>query len=496
MKLVLITGALLTGLCLSPVALAADKNSSSSFTLPQAIWATNERVREILEPTSDFSKPEKYELLQGGAGTSQKSFDRNAYSQQTQTLDFEGLQAFKIGNALFNKLWVSSPSSTLASDGIGPFFNARACQSCHIKDGRGQLPSAGEKTSSLVLQLKNQNGNNWGKDPIYGHQIHTSAVPGVKAEAIVTINKDSNKVVLSDGTVIKLSQPEYSLSELAYGQLDEHTVASPRLAPSMIGLGLLQAIDAEFILAYADPEDLNEDGISGRANWQDSDENTKNLGRFGHKAASASIKNQTANAFSTDMGLSSSIFSDPNGDCTEQQTLCSTLANGVQKHLSNYEVSDEILDWVTFYSENLAVPARRNINNKVVLKGKSLFYGANCIACHVPKHVTSNEASQPEHKYQLIWPYTDLLLHDMGEGLADNAGEGEANGREWRTAPLWGIGLAKTVNPRTSYLHDGRASSLLEAILWHGGEAQAAKEQVTMMSASERYALITFLESL
>lgn len=489
----------LTGLLSSPV---IHSNASELATvtptgsLPTSLWSDNDRVRDVLQPTTDFSTAEKFELLQGGAGSSKKSADRNAYSQHTQTLDFEGLQNFKIGNALFNKLWVSSPSSTLASDGIGPFYNARACQSCHIKDGRGQRPMQSEKTASFLLQLKNKQGDQWNADPVYGAQLQTSAVPGIQAEALVRIDTTPIELELDDGTLETLHQPSYHLIDLAYGPLHEDTVISPRLAPSMPGLGLLQAIDERHILAYEDPDDANNDGISGRANWQLNSDGTKSMGRFGLKAAAASIRVQTAHAFVTDMGLSSSLFNHPNGDCTKAQSVCDNLADGVQQHLSDYEVSDEILELVSFYSENLAVPVRRTMNAENVLKGKSLFYEANCIACHTPKHVTSKEAAQPEHKFQLIWPYTDLLLHDMGEALADNAGEGEATGREWRTAPLWGIGLAQTVNPRTSFLHDGRASTLLEATLWHGGEAEASANYVKAMSAIERDALVSFLESL
>jgi CxxC motif-containing protein (DUF1111 family) len=472
--------------------------TTSELSLPPAVWQDNSRVRKVLEPTKDFSLAEPFELMQGGAGTQSTHIDRNAYSQETSTLSFERLQTFKLGNAMFNKFWVASPSSTQASDGLGPFFNARACQSCHIKDGRGQLPVSGEKTASLVLQLKNRQGAQWVGDPVYGSQFHTSAVPGVKAEGQVVIDTEPLIRTFADGTTHELQKPIYKLQELAYGELDPNTRVSPRLAPAVIGLGLLAAIDSTHILAYADPDDSNGDGISGRANFQQIADGKKALGRFGHKAAMSSTHEQNVHALFTDMGLSSAgkSLDNPQGDCTRAQTICQSLGHGDQPRLGKGEAPDQVVDLITFYTQNLAVPARRNVSESAVLKGKSLFYGSGCSGCHVPKHVTLRETKQKELQFQLIWPYTDLLLHDMGDELADHAGEGEANGREWRTAPLWGVGLAKTVNPNTSFLHDGRAKTLLDAVLWHGGEAQGALNKVLVMNNEDRKALIAFLESL
>ncbi|MFK7854198.1 MAG: di-heme oxidoredictase family protein [Granulosicoccus sp.] len=465
-------------------------------SVPAAIWPEVQRVRDVLKPGEDFAQAEPFELMQGGAGTQRLAVDRNAYSHETSTLDFEGLQNFKLGNALFNKFWIASPSSTLASDGLGPFYNARACQSCHIKDGRGQLPQHGEKTTSLVLQLKNKVGDQWQGDPMYGNQLQTSAVPGVAAEGWVKIEETSRTVNFSDGTKHELQDPIYTLDELAYGDMDPNTRISPRIAPAMIGLGLLEAIQSEHILAYADPSDADGDGISGRANWQVLTDGSRVLGRFGHKAAMSSVREQNVHALLTDMGLSTAALTNPQGDCTDAQRVCATLAHGDQSQLGLGEAPVKVVDLITFYAANLAVPARRNVDDPEVLLGKSLFYSSRCTACHIPKHVTARDAHQEEHAFQLIWPYTDLLLHDMGEMLADNAGEGSAEGREWRTSPLWGIGLAKRVNPNTSFLHDGRAKTLLDAVLWHGGEAKASRDKVVAMTARQRNALIRFLESL
>lgn len=473
--------------------------SDEGSALPVELWPENERVRGVLAHTNDFLKAESFELMQGGAATQTTNIDRNAYSQETATLGFEHLQTFKLGNALFNKFWVASPSSTQASDGLGPFYNARACQACHLKDGRGQLPqSAKERSSSLVLQLKNALNNRWGPDPMYGAQWHTAAVTGVDAEGSVSITHEPLVRTFTDGTEHVLQKPIYSLDNLAYGNLDSNTRLSPRLAPAVHGLGLLESIDAAHILAYADPDDTDNNGISGKANWQVLDNGERALGRFGHKAAMSTVKEQTIHALFTDMGLSSSAGSlnNPQGDCTALQTVCETLAHGDQARLGKGEAPDKVVDLITFYTQNLAVPVRRDVSNPDVLAGKQLFYSSGCAACHTPKHVTSREAQQDELQFQLIWPYTDLLLHDMGENLADNAGEGYATGTEWRTAPLWGIGLAQTVNPNTSFLHDGRAATLLDAVLWHGGEAQASLERVLTMNQQAREQLVRFLESL
>ncbi|MFK7992486.1 MAG: di-heme oxidoredictase family protein, partial [Granulosicoccus sp.] len=343
--------------------------SSGNSTLPDAIWEGNARVRGVLRSTTDFSRPEKFELMQGGAGTQRTNFDRNAYSHEMTTLGFEGLKTFKLGNALFNKFWVASPSSTQASDGLGPFYNARACQSCHIKDGRGQVPQSDEKTASLVIQLKNSGNGQWGPDPTYGAQFQTSAVPGVEAEGLVSITYDTVTKTFNDGSKHGLRKPTYTLEKLAYGDLHPETILSPRLASAVHGLGLLESIDDAHVLAYADPDDSDGDGISGRPNWQLLENGQRKLGRFGHKAAMSSIREQNAHALFTDMGLSSSTdtLSNPHGDCTSAQRICNSLAHGEQSRLDKGEAPDQVVDLITFYTQNLAVPARRDVSDPDIL---------------------------------------------------------------------------------------------------------------------------------
>jgi len=471
------------------------------------VWA-DEGDEKILAPTTDFSKPEPYEALPAGALTHQKRLDSNAFSHASANMSFERELDFKIGNAFFRRIWVSSPSSTKASDGLGPLFNARACQRCHIKDGRGHAPSSdSDNAVSMLLRLSvPKTGNTSEKelivgDPVYGGQLQDFSVAGINAEGQISIRYSEIPVELNGGEVVSLRKPEYTIKNLQYGELHNDIMLSPRVAPQMIGLGLLEAIAEEDILNQQDVEDANDDGISGKANitWSASEQKMM-LGRFGLKAGQPLLTDQNQAAFNGDIGLSTPAFTDAFGDCTSAQTDCLRMASGADiqanPQATPIEVSAEVVDQVLHYTRNLAVPARRNIDDTDVLAGKQLFYQSNCIACHTPKYITPRDTAAIEQSRQLIWPYTDMLLHDMGEGLADGAGEGLADSREWRTPPLWGIGLTPLVNEHSEYLHDGRARNLLEAILWHGGEAEESKQAVVKMMPAERAQLVKFVESL
>ncbi|MEX0693133.1 MAG: di-heme oxidoredictase family protein [Rhodospirillales bacterium] len=467
---------------------------------------------EIVKPTSKFNAAEKYEAMSGGAATTRKTANSNAFSHSSANLSLEQEMRFKIGNGFFRRLWVSAPASTQASDGLGPLFNARSCQRCHLKDGRGHPPtgtSAEEGASSLFLRLSVPPANDQERErlashragvipePVYGGQLQDFAVQGLNPEGRMVITYKDRPVTLGDGTVVTLRAPEYSVADLHYGPMHPDVMLSPRIAPQMIGLGLLEMIPDETLLSHADPDDKNNDGISGRANrvW-DKESQSVRLGRFGWKAGNPTIHQQSGEAFGGDIGISNPVALDPAGDCTDAQTACKAGPHGSSPQYDNLEAGHDVLDLVTHYSRNLAVPVRRDVQDKVVLRGKRVFYESGCASCHIPKHITRTDPDRPEHSHQLIWPYTDLLLHDMGDGLADHRPEGVANGREWRTPPLWGIGLTKDVSGHTFFLHDGRARDLLEAILWHGGEAEAAKQKVITLPAAKRNALIRFLESL
>ncbi len=469
-----------------------------------------QRVTNVTAPTADFSQPERFERRQAGATTFMGAVNANAFSNPSANLSFEGEQNFRLGNGLFKKLWVSSPSSTQASDGLGPLYNARSCQRCHLKDGRGHPPAHAEDSAvSMFLRLSVPPRNEEQRaalknrtamlfpEPTYGGQLQDFAVPGLTAEGRMVIAYTEETVTLKGGETVNLRKPVYTVADLGFGPMAEDVMLSPRVAPPMIGLGLLEAIHPADILALADPEDTDGDGISGKPSWVlDPDTGALALGRFGWKASTPTVLQQSADAFAGDIGISSPKAPRHWGDCTDRQSACLEKPSGVQARLGRTEAPPPVLDLVTFYSGNLAVPARRNVDDRDVLHGKRIFHESGCALCHRPKFVTSRNAEQPEHRFQLIWPYTDLLLHDMGEGLADNRPVGDATGREWRTPPLWGIGLTETVNGHTFFLHDGRARSLLEAVLWHGGEAQAARDAVVSLDPVDRAALIRFLESL
>ena len=449
--------------------------------------------------TPTFSQPEPGEALSGGSTTVMK-FDQNAYSMPSANLAPMRRLDFSVGNSFFRNPWVIAPASTTARDGLGPLLNTNACQNCHIKDGRGH-PPAPDATSavSMLVRLSIPAGPEHAEvvrergiapEPSYGGQLQDMAIPGVAPEGKVRLRYSTEQVRFADGTEVELRRPEIELNDLAYGDMHPETRMSLRIAPPMIGLGLLEAIPEEALLANADADDRNGDGISGRPNRVfDQTSRQTVIGRFGWKAGQPSLNQQNADAFFNDMGLSTSLFS--GSSCTDWQTECRAMPDGGEP-----EVSDDILAQVLFYTRNLGVPARRNVDDPQVLAGKTLFHRAGCQSCHVPQFTTAADAAEPELANQLIRPYTDLLLHDMGEGLADDRAEFEANGREWRTPPLWGIGLTQAVSGHTQFLHDGRARNLLEAILWHGGEAEKARQIVLGYDQNERTALLSFLESL
>ncbi len=442
-----------------------------------------------------------------GAATVRR-FDAAAFSQPSANMAFERQLDFRVGDGIFRKLWVPSPSSTKSSDGLGPLLNARGCQSCHLRDGRGRPPAVGEAATSMVLRLSVPPQTDADRqalatymraatpEPTYGGQLQNFSVSGLLAEGRMTMAYTEHPVTLDGGEVARLRKPKYGVAELNYGPMHRQVMISPRVAPPMIGLGLLEMIPEEALLKHADPEDADGDGIAGKPNRVRSHaEGRAMIGRFGWKAGMPTVADQVADAFATDLGLSSHLVPDSHGDCTPVQKACLSLQTGDDAR-EKVEVPRKMFDLVVFYARNLAVPAQRNPQDPAVRRGQALFASVGCSSCHVPGFVTGSDPARPEQSAQRIFPYTDLLLHDMGEGLADERPEGEANGRQWRTPPLWGIGLTRTVSGHEMMLHDGRARGALEAILWHGGEAEAARARVQRMSRAERADLLTFIQSL
>ncbi len=425
----------------------------------------------------------------------------NAYSKPANNLPYSRRDGFFIGNAFFRNPWVIAPSSTTARDGLGPLFNTNTCQSCHVKDGRGE-PYVGNKPKVALLVRLSVNSNNSDRDnsqfikhglipePTYGGQIQPRAIPGVAAEAKVALEWSETEFKFPDGTSVQLRKPQVILSQLAYGELHEETVLSARAAPAMIGLGLLEAIPESTLKSISESQYQSDTGVSGKLNmvWDELQQKTV-VGRFGWKAAMPNVKQQVASAFSGDIGITSKIF--PEQLCTKAQKECLSAPSG-----GNPELDDEFLDFVTFYSKTLAVPARRDINNQQVMMGEQYFRDIGCNQCHRESIITGIDKNFPELSRQEIHPYTDLLLHDMGEGLADHSREFLATGTEWRTPPLWGIGLLETVNGHTKLLHDGRARNVEEAILWHQGEALFARDAYTNLPHEKRQSLLKFINSL
>ncbi|MEM5530413.1 di-heme oxidoredictase family protein [Gammaproteobacteria bacterium AS21] len=484
---------------------------SSSVLL--ALLVTQPVAGSIPTIADSYQQAEAGEAYAGGGAYSHLQ-GRKAFLQPADNLDFSNKLDFKIGESIFAKLWVFSPSSTSASDGLGPLHNARSCMGCHIGGGRGHVPSGNwpqDNAISMLMRLSIAPQNEQQKqllvaakvpsidEPNYGSQLQDFAMQGLLAEGRINIEYTEQIVELNGGQQAVLRHPKYSITDLKYGPLHPSTMTSVRVANPMIGLGLLEAIDEQDLLALEDIDDRDGDGISGKANrvWQHSSQSVE-IGRFGWKAGSPSLNQQNSSAFATDMGLSTVLLDNSHqGDCTALQTRCTNAPDGRSTHLAGVEVAPQMSEVLLTFVRNIAVPKRIDIDDPEVLAGKAVFYQTGCTSCHQPKFITKTTADiETEQAGQLIWPYTDLLLHDMGPALADNRPEFAANGSEWRTAPLWGIGKTAAVSAKTEFLHDGRARSLLEAILWHGGEAQEIRDKVVTMKNEQRTQLIKFLESL
>lgn len=441
------------------------------------------------------------ELYSGGYTTTFVT-NASAFNVPASNLRYGGSIPFNTGNSFFNRVWVEEGNS--ASDGLGPTFNTRSCLGCHNKDGRGAPPSAGGALATFpgILFRLSKTGQT---DPItggpvglddYGLQLNHDAILSVTPEGSVSLSYSGSTIVrtYSDppGATVTLTKPVYSFtwnySTPAAGTYN----VSPRTAQIIPGLGLLEAIPEETIRAWADPDDSKDgDGVTGKVNlvWDEKNQ-TKVLGRFGWKANEPTIFQQVQGAFLGDIGITSPLF--PVDNCPSVQTSCLAVAGDS----SDPEINSTTVDSVLFYNTLDGVPARRNLSDPDVTEGKNLFTSVGCTACHKPYVLTGQKEGFPELSFQHIKPYTDLLLHDMGPDLADGRPDFDANGQEWRTAPLWGVGLIQTVNGHLRLLHDGRANGFEEAILWHGGEADGARNRFQALTQAKRQKLIKFLESL
>jgi CxxC motif-containing protein (DUF1111 family) len=417
---------------------------------------------------------------------------REAYTQPVSALtEAERLKFFK-GRSLVRQSWVIPPSENREIAGLGPLYNRISCIACHAGNGGGFAPATPQEPMRSMLVRLSIPGTDphGGPNPhlVYGGQLNENGVPGVPGEGRAEVRYTEQAIKLKGGEQVMLRKPNLSFVDLGYGEFSPNMLTSPRIAQPIFGLGLLQAIPESTIIGLADA--LKPKGIKGRVNrvWDEEQKKTV-LGRFGWKANMPNLRQQIAGAFVGDMGITSPLF--PQENCTAIQTACQLSPSA-----GNPELSAEQLEAIEFYHFALAAPRQRNAESAEVKRGAKLFKQAQCATCHAPELQTGEFAQFPALSKQTIHPYTDLLLHDMGEALADHRPDYLATGREWRTPPLWGIGLAQKIEPRASFLHDGRARTLLEAVLWHGGEGVDAAREVKDMTVPERRALLKFLESL
>ena len=449
-----------------------------------AHWATITVLFALLSPLSALP----------GAFADEAEGERESFSHPITGLSAEAQAEFSHGAALFRQQWFATGEGDPSFAGLGPTFDAPACAACHVRAGRGRPPlRQGETLGSLLIRLSVPGQGAHGAPrphPTYGDQLQGRAVAGVPPEGQTFVEYSEKSGRFPDGSTFRLRRPVYVFYRLGFLQLGDATLHSPRIAPALPGGGLLEAIAISDILARADAGDVDGDGISGRPNYAwDELSGTHSLGRFGWKANQVGLYQQAAAAAFGDMGLTSSLH--PGPVCPPLQSAC-RAAEAVSGKI---EFSNERLAALTAYLRYIAPPARRQVSNIAVRRGEELFELSGCAACHTPNYRTS-ESAEPALAGRDIAPYSDLLLHDMGDGLADGRPDFAADGREWRTPPLWGLGALKAVNGHEFLLHDGRARGIAEAILWHGGEAAAAKEAFRTMAAAQRRDLLAFLRSL
>lgn len=444
---------------------------------------------EGASPIPKPEDPEEINVNSGGENFTTTDFGENTFGQQGNQLTREESRSFVFGNSLFRRNWVEAPASVTSLDGLGPLFNARSCGGCHFKDGRAAPFDEFAVRKPGTLWRISVNGNQ--PHPMYGSQIQDVSLQKIKPEGNVETTYETIIGTYTDGTSYELLKPILELKNLGYGTIQERFALSTRIAPHLAGLGLLEAIPQSEIMALEDEFDQNQDGISGKIRIVENKKTKQQtIGRFGWKNEQPTILQQSAIAFSGDMGLTTNLF--PNTDFTdEQKKIYPDVLQGGYPEVTDFQLKEMVI-----YLQALAVPAKRNTTTEQYLKGQKLFRKTRCNSCHVEKFVTKSGNNISSLDNQTISPFTDLLLHDMGEGLADmDAGFNAKFRKEWRTPPLWGIGLIPNVNKHTRLLHDGRARNVEEAILWHGGEAEQTKNQFKQLAKQEREALIFYINN-
>lgn len=415
----------------------------------------------------DSAEPADEAAEAAGGATTVSDASSNAFSTPAPNLSPEALALHLEGDVEFEATFVTAPAPVNA--GLGPTFNNTSCIACHAKDGRSR--------ASLLLRLSAGGTDGHGGPaaaPGFGHQLQDRAVLGAEPEGRIEVAWTERTETLADGAVVSLRVPAYRIARPLHA-LPADVEVSPRFSRPVFGLGLLEAVPESALLALADRQRAGGE-VSGRPNYVwDVVEGRMALGRFGWKANQPSLLAQTVTAYAEDMGVSSFAF--PDGDAAP-------------------EVDRQTVEAVTFYTRSLGVPARRGASDPEVRRGERLFESVGCAACHAPRLQTGTLAGVPAVSGQTIRPYTDLLLHDMGPALADGRADFQASGSEWRTPPLWGLGLTRVVNGTEELLHDGRARGVVEAVMWHGGEAEPSRERFRQLGRGDRDALLAFLRSL
>ncbi|MBV7434654.1 hypothetical protein KRX19_06390 [Cardiobacteriaceae bacterium TAE3-ERU3] len=415
------------------------------------------------------------------------------FKQKLDGLDDADLDQFILGRSFFSVPWVVAPSATTARDGLGPLFNANTCTSCHVDNGAGiALADNGQPLRALTFKLaqpakqgqrEKESLINYG-DPVYGRQVAINGNGKVAPEALTRLKHHKKIVTFPDGEIKELTFFEPYLENMNYGPLDTETQFALRQAPALAGMNLISKTDPEVILAYADPDDVDGDGISGRPNWvYDIAAQEMRLGKYGWKASQPTVVQQTADAAAHDMGLTNPLF--PEELCTPAQTDCLDAPRGRPTAFGILDLPQQRLDAIAFYVTSFKAPHPVTFSEQAK-QGYSLFTSIGCSSCHRAQLTTKDGIK--------FAPYSDFLLHDMGEELADGRPEYLAQTTEWRTAPLWGVGAR--VRQKQRFLHDARAADPLEAILWHGGEADQVKQRFMALDRVQREALLTFLEAL
>jgi CxxC motif-containing protein (DUF1111 family) len=432
--------------------------------------------------------------VKSGGATSRPATGADSFALPAANLPTPQLARFFEGQRLFNIAFVKAPSPVTELSGLGPTFNRPSCGACHTRDGRGQPPAGPDDAlMQMIVRLgvAERGRSPFGKPhPAYGAQLNDRAIDGVPAEGRAIIAWEDVAGSYADGERYTLRRPRVTFEALAFGPLGEGAGFSLRVAPQLVGQGLLEAVPDADLLAWSKANRDHPDGVRGTPRFVFSGTPPVMLsGRFGWRAEQPSVRAQIASALLNDMGLTTSLH--PEKNCPPPQSACQAADPGAKPN-----IADETLDTITFYVSTLAVPERRDAEKPEVQRGEKIFTAIGCAACHRPTMTTQDHPAIPILSNQTIHPFTDLLLHDMGDGLADALHEGAVSGRLWRTAPLWGIGLVPQANGHENYLHDGRARGLAEAILWHGGEAEMAKDRFRALPKTDRDALIAFLRSL